>query len=563
MRTKILFLGAALALVCAAARAQQDAPPPPPPIAGQEAPDPEPSVLITGQQPPAPADDASGDLPPPPPPSADAAPPPVKSTRSTKKPARSASKSKRTGKKPAQATADQSGAPSAGVPSPAAQPAALAETPSAGGQPPSAGPPAEPRAAVRPAADATPAAVAGRPPAREGHLPAASGEQAWDGRGELRMPKSAAEKGFQVQPGTPEEYIIVKGDTLWDLSQKFLNNAWYWPKIWSQNPGIENPHWIYPGNKLRIVPGAGPQAPAQVEIEQQQPQEPQAEAEPPPADEEAAPPPDVAMVTKREMQQPNREVSVSGKVAYTPHGGLQIRDEGLVSQDELRNAGIIDASFEEKEMLSLYDTAYVRFRRDPGVQIGDRLILFRPAGDIVQPITRRTLGVRTKTVGDARVIAWDGRIATVMVTRGNEEIQRGDRVRTWTDQMLHVSLKPNTRELAGVIVTSVHGGLTRLGEANEVYIDKGEADGVEPGNTFQVLRKGDGLNAGMNIGTGSYTSGAAGARAADVKTPEETVGLLMVVSVKRNLSTAIVVRSVRELEVGERVVMRVQGAGGP
>ena len=65
-------------------------------------------------------------------------------------------------------------------------------------------------------------------------------------------------------PGTPEEYTIQKGDTLWDLSQKFLNSPWYWPKIWSQNPSIENPHWIYPGNKLKLVPGqGGPQSPPQ------------------------------------------------------------------------------------------------------------------------------------------------------------------------------------------------------------------------------------------------------------------------------------------------------------
>src|ERR1700737_5150664 len=73
------------------------------------------------------------------------------------------------------------------------------------------------------------------------------------------------DRTFKPVPGTPEEYTIQKGDTLWDLSQKFLSNPWYWPKIWSLNPSIENPHWIYPGNRLKVTPGQGG-APAQVEV---------------------------------------------------------------------------------------------------------------------------------------------------------------------------------------------------------------------------------------------------------------------------------------------------------
>jgi hypothetical protein len=171
--------------------------------------------------------------------------------------------------------------------------------------------------------------------------------------------------------------------------------------------------------------------------------------------------------------------------------------------------------------------------------------------------------VRTRTVGEAKVIALDGRMASIVVTRSNEEITRGDRARIWTDEVLQVAPKANTREVSGVIVTSVESGVTTLGEADRVYIDKGEADGVEVGNTFQVVRKGDGLGA-IGASRAGWVAGAAGARAADVKTPNESIGTLLVISVKNHLSTTIVMRSYREMEIGDRVEMRPpQGAGGP
>ncbi|MBU2430684.1 MAG: LysM peptidoglycan-binding domain-containing protein, partial [Proteobacteria bacterium] len=47
-------------------------------------------------------------------------------------------------------------------------------------------------------------------------------------------------------------YTIKKGDTLWDLSQKFYDSEWDWPGLWKINKDIKNPHWIYPGKKIRI-----------------------------------------------------------------------------------------------------------------------------------------------------------------------------------------------------------------------------------------------------------------------------------------------------------------------
>jgi hypothetical protein len=47
-------------------------------------------------------------------------------------------------------------------------------------------------------------------------------------------------------------YIVKKGDTLWDLSESFLEDPFRWPEIWENNPHIENPHLIYPGDSLNV-----------------------------------------------------------------------------------------------------------------------------------------------------------------------------------------------------------------------------------------------------------------------------------------------------------------------
>lgn len=56
----------------------------------------------------------------------------------------------------------------------------------------------------------------------------------------------------------PPIHVVKKGDTLWDLSGRYYGNPWKWPKVWSYNPQIMNPHWIYPGDQIRMRLGGGP-----------------------------------------------------------------------------------------------------------------------------------------------------------------------------------------------------------------------------------------------------------------------------------------------------------------
>jgi LysM repeat protein len=140
-------------------------------------------------------------------------------------------------------------------------------------------------------------------------------------------------------------YTIKKGDTLWDISDRFLKDPYEWPKLWERNPYITNPHWIYPGNPVNLSP-----------------EEPKKAAE-----EKVEVPKEVA---KKEEPLPEvKEVKpVEPKPTFYPEG----REGGFIGELDYRGVGTVIATLEGKNLSATGDLIYVAFKTKQPVMIGDK-----------------------------------------------------------------------------------------------------------------------------------------------------------------------------------------------
>jgi hypothetical protein len=336
----------------------------------------------------------------------------------------------------------------------------------------------------------------------------------------------------ETAPG--EVHTVVRGDTLWDLSQTYLGSPWYWPKVWSYNPEIANPHWIYPGNRVRFFP-AGEEVPSRVET---------------------GTPPDSMVAEEGELEAATELgpvsgeslVSVSGRLTYQPTASTLVMTQGFVTAKEVDEAGRIDSSFSEAEMLSFPEKVYVRFKRKVDAKVGDRYLIFHTLQAVKHPVTNQRVGFLTEMLGTLRVVSVGDTLVTAQIMDTWAPIVRGNLVGPYGEKVMdRVAIKPNTKQVKGHIVTAMVPYLTLTGEHHMMVVDKGSADGVQVGNTFTIVRRED------SVGQALIKIDADKSR----NLPDEPIGLCLVTEVKERTANCLLTTSLREIVPGDRVELRV------
>jgi hypothetical protein len=312
------------------------------------------------------------------------------------------------------------------------------------------------------------------------------------------------------EAGVPETHVVQRGDTLWDLSARYYKNAYGWPKLWSYNAQITNPHWIYPGDLIRLVPPGGPVA--------------------------AAPAPAPAPPTETPQ-----------RIGGPPRGrtGFTLRQTGFVEEHELRVAGRIVGSKEEKQMLGTLDEAYVEFPTENRPKVGDRFTIYKPTRTVKHPLTGERLGEMVEIFADGEVRAvTDGGIARVAIVDAVNPVWRGHLVGPLRRQFKAVPPRPAQSGLAGVVVATLRPEKL-IGTEEIVFVDRGRKDGVVEGNRFWVTRRGDGYQTVLSYGPVD-----------DPRFPREEIAEVLIVDIGDRVSTGFVTHAVKEPEIGDRVETR-------
>ena len=338
----------------------------------------------------------------------------------------------------------------------------------------------------------------------------------WDYPKELNLPDGS------------RSHVVQKGDTLWDLANKYLGNPYAWPQIWELNQWVKDPHWIFPGDPIVIDLARAVANAASV----------------PPA------------VT--ELQPDNRPSGIS--VAQKPELAFSFQDfiqlpflapEGAAAHYKSQGAFRITANQRsERKYLGEGETVYLSAGTDQGLKEGDRFVVLRTVATKLQtPRTKKPLGDVIQQVGVVRVVTPLPKGSVAIIERCMDPVQIGDHLVRFTEPAnIPMKLRTDTADpvkLASDPAMVVYGRDSRIDTSggDQIIVDRGSNSGLKVGDVLLAVR------------SKTFPVGEETARKKDqaMETTTHFLGQVMVIRVEPASATCRVLRSEEEIRMGDLV----------
>jgi len=406
--------------------------------------------------------------------------------------------------------------------------------------------------------------------------------------GSTRPPKNLKKVGDHWTPYDPPDpesfppgasvHVIVRGDTLWDLSDLTFGDPYLWPQIWNENRYILDSHWIYPGDPI-LLPER-PTVVTEVVPRGQAGAPPMAETPPPAQDEvsEDLEPEPVQDTLSAEgpMEEEYDDAALPDETAHAPRVAkkpvphadeVDIRCSGYIARKDSKPDYFIANQEEEGKVgITENDIIYINRGSSNGhVEPGTEYSIVVREGEVIHPITHRRVGFYFKRLGTVKVLAAQEMTAIAKVSMACDEIRTGyDLVPLKVEPLPTRAAPPFHRfeplpegKPSGYIIHTMDH-LKVAGTGYIVEIDLGYADGLKPGDflaaylpnaPYDKYRKLD-----YRYVWGNY----------DIMTPDErrdnknvypakNIGQLIVLTTEKNTATAKIINAIREIEIGTPV----------
>jgi len=265
----------------------------------------------------------------------------------------------------------------------------------------------------------------------------------------------------QLRRNAPGQHIVVKGDTVWDISAMFSKVPWRRPYIWGMNKdSIKDPHWIYPGDVIILDRATG-------------------------------------TLSKGGRSNGGVKLSPQGRsgegrqnaIPSIPPGAIEpfLSQPLVVANDALAGAPTLVGLHESRVIAGLGDLGYAKGLSEDR---GTKWQVYRPGKTFVDPDTKEVLGHEAIYLGDVSVNEFAD-VSSVVITNANQEINGGDRLMAPNDPVARNYLPRAPESNLSARVISIYGGVSLGGQNTVITLNKGERDGLQNGHVLALYSKGD------------------------------------------------------------------------
>ncbi len=343
---------------------------------------------------------------------------------------------------------------------------------------------------------------------------------------------AAAKSPNQAPPSlrvdAPNVYVVKKGDTLWDISGRYLSQPWRWPEIWAANRHVKNPHWIYPGDRLLICIINGRTVIGRDEG-------------------------DGCLGIERRMNdsglpvvklQPQVRVEpLDLAIPIIPLTQIQhwLKHSRVVAVSDIQASPYVVGNRDNRVVAAAGQSVYVR---GTGLQVGQQYGVYREGADYIVQYgkVKENLGRELSQVANGKITAINGDIATLELQRSfDQEVRKGDRVMLENETPLPSVFYPTaaTEITTGGQVIRILDSISSAAKNSVIALDRGIQNGAKPGQVLSVYQKGQ-------ITTDPKTG-------EKIQLPSERVGLVMIFSTFERVSYAFVLESELPIKVADEI----------